>query len=189
MVILFAHGGGVSSEHPWMRAWTERLESIAPVVTFDYPFERGRVVEGLSKLRAFHCAALRAVEDRRPVVLVGKSLGARVSCLVAAEEQVGAVVCLGYPLSGRNGAMRDDALHAITAPVLFVQGAEDELWNPEQLETARASMEIHSELHVVEGGDHSLLLRGADAEAQAASDAAVVAHVRRFIEEQVGRLD
>ena len=33
-----------------------------------------------------------------PVVLIGKSMGSRIGCHLALEEDVAALVCLGYPL-------------------------------------------------------------------------------------------
>ncbi|KAL0312479.1 UNVERIFIED_CONTAM: hypothetical protein Sradi_5647200 [Sesamum radiatum] len=92
-----------------------------------------------------------------PLVLAGKSMGSRVSCMVAGEKDitVSAVVCLGYPLKGMNGAMRDEILLQLKVPVMFVQGSKDGLCPLEKLEAVRKKMNSNNALHVIEGGDHS----------------------------------
>jgi uncharacterized protein len=42
--------------------------------------------------------------------------------------------------------------------VLFVQGTRDALCPLDLLEKVRSRMSAHNELHIVEGGDHSLLV-------------------------------
>src|SRR4051812_15866693 len=100
MPILFAHGAGASSSSGWMIAWKERLSSIAPTVSFDYPYVRDgrRAPDPLPKLVAAHREALKKLssEHTGPMVLAGKSMGSRVGCHLALEEpQVSALVCFG----------------------------------------------------------------------------------------------
>ncbi|HVY63150.1 MAG TPA: alpha/beta family hydrolase, partial [Planctomycetota bacterium] len=122
--------------------------------------KRGRP-DPLDKLVAAHRAAIAAARARHPgrdrLVLAGKSMGGRVGCHVSLEEPVAALVCLGYPLrAAGSGKLRDEVLRALRTPVLFVQGTRDELCPLDLLAAARAKMTARSELHVVEGGDHSL---------------------------------
>ena len=80
-------------------------------------------------------------------------------CHAALEEPEGAIaglVCLGYPLRGQRGQLRDEVLLALRTPVLFVQGSRDALCPLADLEAVRARMAAPSALHVVEGGNHSL---------------------------------
>jgi len=138
------------------------LAAIGEVDLFDYPYMlRGlRRPDPLPVLIAAHRAALARIRhDRKePVVLIGKSMGGRVGCHVALEEKVDALVCLGYPLcaAGDRTKLRDKVLRELQTPILFVQGTRDALCPLDLLASVRAEMETDTELHVVEGGDHSL---------------------------------
>jgi uncharacterized protein len=77
-------------------------------------------------LVAAHRAALNALAPEPAAVLVGKSMGGRIGCHVANELAPGrvlALVCLGYPLVGGDGSLRDQVLLALRTPVLFAQGS------------------------------------------------------------------
>jgi uncharacterized protein len=157
---LFAPGAGAPASSEWMQAWSRRLEVLAPVFTFDYLYrQRGSSrPDPLPLLIETHREALRAGRQKfgDPAILIGKSMGGRVSCHVASLEPCRAVVCLGYPLRGTNGKLRDEALLACPAPILFVQGTRDPLCDLGELESVLAARKFRSELMVVESGDHSL---------------------------------
>ncbi len=161
-LILFAPGAGAPSSSAWMAAWADRLSTVGEVVTFDYPYVREgrRAPDRLPVLVAAHRAALEAARSEHPsapaVVLAGKSMGSRVGCHLSLEIPVDALVCLGYPLRGRGGALRDQVLLSLATPVLFAQGTRDPLCSIEELEAVRARMRARSSLHRVEGGDHGL---------------------------------
>jgi predicted alpha/beta-hydrolase family hydrolase len=163
-VFLFAHGAGAPSSHPWMQRWAKRLGTLGQVFPFDYPYmeERRKRPDPLPVLIAAHRAAL--VEAKKahagPVVLIGKSMGGRVGCHLALEEEVAHVICLGYPLcgAGNPGKMRDAVLLESTRPILFVQGTRDSLCPLELLEGVRQKMKAANQLYVVDGGDHSLMV-------------------------------
>ncbi len=141
---LFAPGAGAPSSHPWMQRWKQRLTQIGDVEAFDYDYMR----EG----------------QKRPDRLPGKSMGGRIGCHVALEEKVNGVVCLGYPLcsGGDRSKLRDQVLRDLGTPILFVQGTCDPLCPLDLLETVRGEMNAPNFLHLVEGGDHSLLVRKKD---------------------------
>ena len=193
MVILLAHGAGAPSSSPWMLGWKKRLATIAPTVSFDYPYMREgrRAPDPLPKLVAAHREELaRALREHTgPAVLAGKSMGSRVGCHVALEDpKVRALVCLGYPLAspGKRKSIRDEVLLALKVPILFVQGSRDSLCPLDLLEEVRAKMRAPHPLHVVDGGDHSLSVSAAklkaSGESQAASDARVLAAVKQFLQ-------
>ncbi|KAL8064019.1 hypothetical protein ABFX02_01G064500 [Erythranthe guttata] len=165
-VVVLAHGAGAPSSSDWMVRWKAMLAkalNAVEVVTFDYPYIAGgkrRAPPKAEKLVDFHCDLVRKTVAKypgHPLVLAGKSMGSRVSCMVAGEEDVSAsaIVCLGYPLKGVNGAVRDETLLQLSAPVMFVQGSKDGLCPLEKLEAVRKKMNATNELHVIEGGDHS----------------------------------
>ena len=91
-------------------------------------------------------------------------MGGRIGCHLALEENVTGIVCLGYPLcgGGDRSKLRDQVLRDLRTPILFVQGTRDPLCPLDLLETVRSEMSAPNFLHVVEGGDHSLLLRKKD---------------------------
>ena len=147
-----------------MQRWKERLSTIGDVVAFDYSYMRQgrRRPDPLRELVAAHRLALADARQKiaAPIILIGKSMGGRIGCHVALEEKVDALVCLGYPLCGAGDRtkLRDEVLRALETPILFVQGARDSLCPLDLLERVRAEMKVPSVLHVVEGGDHSLIV-------------------------------
>lgn len=191
-LLLFAHGAGAPSSHPWMRSWAERLATLGRIVPFDYAYARAgrRSPDRLPKLIQAHREALAAARRRHrgPVVLVGKSMGGRVGCHVALEEPVDALVCMGYPLrgAGPRAPLRDEVLRELETPILFVQGTRDRLCPPELLAGVRRRMSAPSELCTVDAGDHSLRvtktrLREAG-ETQDDVDARILAAIGAFLD-------
>jgi predicted alpha/beta-hydrolase family hydrolase len=187
---LFAPGAGAASSSPWMNKFSERLAALGPVHRFDYSYRLAgrRSPDRLPVLLAAHRAAFEALDQRVPAVLIGKSMGGRVGCHLANELSPGkvlAVVCLGYPLVGQSGAVRDEVLLAMQTPVLFVQGSRDGLCPLDRLASVRPRMSAPNQLHVVEGGDHSLVLTKTTLKTigatQDAVDAAVVDRIAGFL--------
>jgi len=148
-----------------MEAWAQRLERFGPVTRFDYPYMRAgrKFPDRLPVLLEAHRVALAEARDRHgdSVALIGKSLGSRVGCILAAEEPVPAVICLGYPLVGRGktAPLRDAPLRALRCPTLFVQGDRDPMCPLDTLAELRAELVAPTGLHVVPDGDHSLISR------------------------------
>ncbi|URE27493.1 Dienelactone hydrolase family [Musa troglodytarum] len=143
-LVVLAHGAGAPSTSEWMLRWKEKLGEeldAVEVVTFDYPYISGgkrKAPPKAEKLVDHHLDVVkRAIKEYpgHPLILVGKSMGSRVSCMVAGEEDinVAAIVCLGYPL----------------------KGSKDSLCPLDKLESTRKKMKCANELHVIDGGDHS----------------------------------
>jgi hypothetical protein len=165
------------------------------VETFDYDYvAAGR--RAPDRLPALVEAHRRALERHRqpgsPVVLIGKSMGGRVGCHLSLEAPVDALVCLGYPLVGAGAAahVRDAVLLALTKPVLFIQGTRDRMCPLLMLEDVRSRMRAPSELCVVDGGDHSLLVSKtalrACGETQDDVDARIFRAIEAFLARHVG---
>jgi uncharacterized protein len=100
-------------------------------------------------------AAVAALRRRRgfgalPLVVGGRSNGARVACRTAAGSGAAGVVALAFPVHppGKPEASRLDELDAVDVPVLVVQGDRDPFGMPP---AARGR-----EIVVIAGGDHSL---------------------------------
>lgn len=179
-----------------MVRWAELLKSIGKVVPFDYPYlaEGRKRPDTLPRLVEAHRAALKKARRTHagPVVLIGKSMGGRVGCHVALQEAVAAVVCLGYPLCGGGDCtkLRDKVLRELSTPILFVQGTRDSLCPLDVLARVRGKMRAVNELHVVEGGDHSLLVTKTQlktsGETQAEVDLRSVGSIRKFLAAHAG---
>ncbi|EEE62749.1 hypothetical protein OsJ_17552 [Oryza sativa Japonica Group] len=153
---------GKSMGSSWKDMVKDALDAIE-VVTFDYPYMSGgkrRAPPKAEKLVDHHLGVVKdavAKHPGHPLVLMGKSMGSRVSCMVADSDDiiVSAVICLGYPLKGVNGAVRDETLLKLKIPTMFVQGNKDGLCPLDKLEATRKKMNCKNELHVIDGGDHS----------------------------------
>jgi predicted alpha/beta-hydrolase family hydrolase len=188
---LLAPGAGAPASHPRMQTFARLLGTIGLVEPFDYPYalEGRKRPDPLPKLIAAHrtaLAALRAKHDR-PIVLAGKSMGGRVGCHVALVDSVRAIICFGYPLcgAGDRSKLRDQVLLELKTPILFVQGTRDSLCPLELLEDVRKRMGAPSALHIVEGGDHSLIVGKGALKALESSqekvDDGILAAIARFL--------
>ena len=194
---LFAPGAGAPSTHPWMQKWKHYLESLGEVVLFDYDYMReGRKRPNPpAQLIAAHRSALAEARAKSsgPIFLIGKSMGGRIGCHVALEEQVAGLICLGYPLCGGGDPtkLRDKVLRELQTPILFVQGTRDPLCPLELLEKVRSQMKAPNFLHLVEDGDHSLRLtkRGLQAtgETQENVDQRILTAISNFVRENIAR--
>ena len=67
-----------------------------------------------------------------PLVVGGRSAGARVACRTAAQTGAVAVLCLAFPVHapGRPEKSREEELDAVELPVLVVQGERDPFGMP-----------------------------------------------------------
>jgi predicted alpha/beta-hydrolase family hydrolase len=194
-LFLFAPGAGAPSSHPWMRHWADLLTTLGSVHVLDYPYmiEGRKRSDPLPKLIAAHRAALERARQSHidQIVLIGKSMGSRVGCHLALEEKVMAIVCLGYPLcgGGEPAKLRDEVLRKLATPILFVQGTRDHLCPLDLLAQIRREMKAPNELHIVDGGDHSLRVSKtqlkASGESQEDVDRRILEAIRDFLEKQV----
>jgi predicted alpha/beta-hydrolase family hydrolase len=105
-----------------------------------------------------------------PLIVGGRSLGARVACRTTEATGAVAVLCLAFPVHppGRPEASRLEELDAVTVPVLVVQGDRDPFGMPPPAD---------DRLVVPVPGDHGLKT---DVDAVAA---AVRAWLRRIVAE------
>lgn len=108
---------------------------------------------GLDELTA--AGAVPGPVDGAPLVVGGRSAGARVACRTAAGLGAGAVLCCAFPLHppGRPDRSRAAELLGTTGPVLVVQGAKDPFGRPEEF--AVLDLPPRVQVHPVPG-DHGL---------------------------------
>lgn len=183
-LVIFAHGAGAGSRHPWMVHFAKGLAARGfDVRTFDFPYmKRGkRLPDRAPVLEAFFADLVKKEKTDLPIVLAGKSMGGRIASQIVAKEMVPrarALVFFGYPLHppDQPEKRRDAHLPSVVIPMLFVQGSRDEFGDEREIVPLAES--LHADLHLVEGGDHSLGVRKND---QEASDTRVLDRVAAFI--------
>ena len=82
-------------------------------------------------------------------------MGGRMASLVADEECVQGLLCLGYPFHppGKPEKTRVAHLEQLSTPTLIIQGARDALGN--QAEVTQYLLSANITLHWLADGDHS----------------------------------
>lgn len=167
-----------------MQAFKKRLGRLGRTESFDYAYQLAgkRTPDRHPALVAAHRLAFEELRASHagPIVLVGKSMGGRIGCHLAVElgsAGPSALICLGYPLVGQRGAIRDAVLVELRTPILFVQGSRDTMAPLPQLAEVRARMQAPNELHVVEDGDHSLLVTQGRLKARSTSQEQIDAEI------------
>jgi uncharacterized protein len=137
--VVLGHGAGGGVNAPDIQAaMRAALEEDFTVALVEQPYRVAgrRSPAPARQLDASWIAvvdALRADELRDlPLVVGGRSAGARVACRTVEETGAAGVLCLAFPLQPpRAGSQsRLDELDAVTVPVLVVQGASDRFGMP-----------------------------------------------------------
>jgi predicted alpha/beta-hydrolase family hydrolase len=118
-----------------------------------------RVAEAPPRLDAAWTAVLQALGPTGPLVVGGRSSGARVACRTASSLDADAVLALAFPLRAPRGRSRDHELALPGVPRLVVQGARDAFGVPPPSSGV--------EVHVVAGADHGFAVRSRDGRAPA----------------------
>jgi uncharacterized protein len=169
---VIAHGANNDMRHPFYTGIAASLvEDRVSALRFDFPYKaQGRSYPDRPPvlLAAWRGALDEALRRNAglPVVASGKSLGGRMASMLAAEDgdrfAAQALVFFGYPLHapGRTDQLRVEHLHAVTAPMLFIEGTADPLAKFDLIQDVVSRLAPRARLHVVEGGDHSFRVRG-----------------------------
>ncbi len=167
-LIALAHGAGAGISHPFMIGVAQNL-SRRGIASFRYQFpymEKGKRAPDhqpilLKTVRSAVEAARKHGEDL-PLLAGGKSLGGRMTSIIASQEalpDVQGIVFLGFPLHapGRPSDERGEHLFKIVLPMLFLQGTRDKLADLALLRPLcdRLKEQGTATLHVIEGADHS----------------------------------
>lgn len=154
-VLLLGHGAGGGFGAPDLLAVT--AAALAVGVHVGHVEQPYRVAGRRAPAPAGHLdtawlavvTAVRAALPGLPLVVGGRSSGARVACRTATAADAAAVLCLAFPVHppGRPEKDRLPELKAPTVPVLVVQGERDPFGRP----PPAPGREL-----VFLGGDHSL---------------------------------
>src|SRR5829696_2671746 len=187
LVLSHGAGGGVGA------ADLELLATSLPalgttVVRFEQPWRTaGRTVSAPApKLDDAWRAALGFVMEQEwaqhPLLVGGRSAGARVACRTASDTNPAAIVCLAFPLHlpGRPEKSRATELLAPTAPRLVLQGTKDSFGTAEEIRTAIGTAES-IQLVELPGADHGYRIAKSSSFTQAALRHTLIAEISRFI--------
>lgn len=192
---LFAHGAGAPMDSEFMDDISESLSQKGiRVVRFEFPYMQERRINGKKRPPNRQPELLACLEEviehfNQPCVLMGKSMGGRMSSLLAADEKmsgnVKGVVALGYPFhpSGKPEKLRIDHLPDLRAPMSIVQGTRDALGNRETVTELPIPSDI--EFLWLEDGDHDLKPRKKSGFTHEAHKQSAVQFVARFINKQL----
>lgn len=167
LVLLLGHGAGGGVGAPDLVALTALTADGVAVLRFEQPWRTAgkRVAPAPARLDLGWAAALAYARERFggiPLVVGGRSAGARVACRAAGRADaavlhqgrgngaaIRGVVALSFPLHppGRPEASRADELLAPACPVLVLQGERDPLGTPSEVAAVISDAPRH---HLVE---------------------------------------
>jgi uncharacterized protein len=158
--LVLGHGAGGGVHAPDLVAATEAaLSERATVALVEQPYRVAgrRSPAPAGQLDAAWDAVVARLRERElrglPLVVGGRSLGARVACRTVATTQAIAVLCLAFPLQPPRRSAAGPApsrlpeLDAVAVPTLVVQGRRDPFGIPPAGDE-RVVVEV--------AGDHSL---------------------------------
>jgi uncharacterized protein len=133
--LVLGHGAGGGVEAPDIQAAAKvAVEEGVSVALVEQPYRvAGRRSPAPAKqLDAAWTAVVPQLFDGLPLIVGGRSLGARVACRTAGSLGATAVLCLAFPLHppGRPESSRLEELDAVEVPVLVVQGTGDPFGMP-----------------------------------------------------------
>lgn len=154
-VLVLGHGAGGGVDAPDLLAARDAALLVGlAVVLVEQPWRVAgrRVAEAPPRLDAAWCAVLAGLEG--PLVVGGRSAGARVACRTAGQVGARAVLALAFPLQSSPRASRLAELQAPSVPRLVVQGSRDAFGVPEPGPGVQ--------VHVVAGADHAFAVRRKD---------------------------
>ncbi|HET6909285.1 MAG TPA: alpha/beta family hydrolase [Mycobacteriales bacterium] len=164
-LLCLGHGAGGNITAPDLQAVrAASVEAGWTVALVEQPYRvGGRRAQGpapqLDAAWTEIVAALRA-DHAGPLVVGGRSSGARIACRTAVATGAAGAVCLAFPLRPpqRPEQSRAAELAAVGVPVLVVQGERDPFGGPDEL---RAEVPAGPEVVGVRG-DHALRAAAAE---------------------------
>lgn len=194
-IFLMAHGAGRGMANPFMETMAKGLvASGVRVVRFHFPYmERmvrtGKKIppDGGGVLRqTFNDVIAHCIEMEHcpasSLIIGGKSIGGRIASMVAEQNRVAGVICLGYPFHPprKPNLLRADHLKVITTPMLICQGEFDPFGSCQEISRLELSPSV--ELKWIAGGDHNFSPRASAHTTAEANTQAAVAACNAFID-------
>jgi len=190
--LVLAHGAGAGMQHEFMRHVASGIATAGiRVVRFEFPYMAARrqgVRRGPDReavLRSSWSNVIAALGDPARLVIGGKSMGGRYASMVADDEGVAGVVCLGYPFHppGQPERVRTAHLKQQQTPTLILQGERDTMGARAEVEGYALSEAVR--IQWLEDGDHSLKPRKASGHTAEEHLATAIQATIAFVRKQV----
>lgn len=152
--LLLSHGAGNGIDTADLEALAKHLpKNDVTVVRFEQPWKvAGRkVASAPATLDEGLRAAASAMRTRTPLVVGGRSAGARSAARMAKTLGANGCLCLAFPLHppGRPESSRVEELLRTRVPTLVIQGERDTMGRPEEFPDG-------IEMTIVPSADHAL---------------------------------
>ena len=150
--LVLGHGAGGGADSPDLAVLAAELprEGVS-VIRVEQPWRVAgkRLAPRPEVLDACLIAATNGLRVRTPLVVGGRSAGARSAARTARELGASGCLALAFPLHppGRPERSRLQELDGVLVPTLVIQGERDPFGRPEEFPA-------HRQLAIVPGGDH-----------------------------------
>lgn len=173
--VLLSHGAGNGTETHDLQALAKALPSQGvSVMLFEQPWRLAgrRLSTPPITLDVCLTAAANQLRTRTPLVIGGRSAGARSAARTARSLGAAGCLALAFPLHppGMPERSRVEELSGAGVPTLVVQGERDTMGRPEEFPDGIGSMD----LVVVPDADHALKVRKRGPLSQEEADAIIV---------------
>ncbi|GLT17332.1 alpha/beta hydrolase [Vibrio zhanjiangensis] len=187
-LFIFAHGAGAGMEHDFMVKVTKELVHRGiQVVRFNFPYMVKRSCDGKRRPPDRAPKLLEAFRDvinqfaDKPVVIGGKSMGGRMASLLASDNLVAGVACLGFPFHppGKPENYKGEHLATLEKPCLIVQGERDTFGRREECTGFKFSQRV--DIQFIADGDHSFKPRKSSGHSEAENITAAAQYLADFI--------
>jgi len=155
--LLLGHGAGNGIEARDLEALAHYLpRNGVSVVRFEQPWRRAgrKIATRPATLDEALLAAVARLRVRTPLIVGGRSAGARSAARCAKVMGARGCLALAFPLHppGRPEKSRLDELHGAEVPLLVVQGERDPMGRPEEFPADLPDLDMA----VVPAADHGL---------------------------------
>ena len=193
-IFIFAHGAGAGMDHDFMSDVAQGLAKHGiQVIRFNFPYMVKRAEDGkrrppdrAPKLLEAYQQVIAEYAQQRSVIIGGKSMGGRMASLLANDENVAAVACLGYPFHppGKPENYKGEHLASVAKPLLILQGERDTFGKKEEFSDFALSSSVQVEF--LPDGDHSFKPRKKSGHTEQGNIDLAVQRLAKFIFEVYG---
>ena len=179
-------------DSPFLNTISDGLATHAHLVArFEFNYMAQRREDGVKRppspqrmLVAEWNAIITELRESYPgsrLVIGGKSMGGRIASMVADEQKVAGLVCLGYPFHppGKPERLRTAHLGSIATPTLIVQGTRDQFGTRDEVTSYELAKQIS--FHWAEDGDHNLKPRKSSGRSEDQNIGEAIAKVSNFL--------
>lgn len=160
---ILAHGAGAPMDSDWMNSLTKAvLRHKIQVIRFEFPYmaerrENGKKRPPNSAKQLIECwsEVIKLINSKKTLIIGGKSMGGRIASLIANDNPVHALVCLGFPFHapGKPMGERVDLLKTVKVKTLILQGERDSMGSKAEIKKLKLQKNI--KMQYLEDGDHS----------------------------------